>query len=250
MIRENQAIHAEVIVVRVIAVVTAVFIERTTLFILCQNAVVTPFPDKMSLNGVMTVKHCLIFTQSARPVAHGVGIFTDNARFRVRIFTEFIHHLHAGIHGADDIHHIRITIFFIVDQTGVINGFCGIIHGTDITAVTGFITERPHNHGRMVFLCMHLAADAVDIHRLPGRIIGDLTEITDVGKTVGFHIGFRHHKQAVNIAQLIKARIVRVVRGTDSIDIVLFHQPQILLHPADADSTAFVFIIIVAVDAV
>ena len=204
----------------------------------------------MSLNGIVAVKYRLIFTQSARPVAHGVGVFADNARFRVRIFTEFIHHLYAGIHGADDIHHIRITIFFIVDQAGVINGFCSIIHSANITAVAGFITERPHNHGRMVFLRMHLAADTVNIHRLPGRIIGDLTEIADVGKTVGFHIGFRHHKQAVNIAQFIKARIVRVMRCADGIDIVLLHQPQILLHPADTDSTAFLFIIIVTVDAV
>ena len=40
------------------------------------------------------------------------------------------------------------------------------------------------------------------------------------------------------------------MRCADGIDIVLLHQPQILLHPADTDSTAFLFIIIVTVDAV
>jgi hypothetical protein len=49
----------------------------------------------------------------------------------------------------------------------------------------------------VVFLRVHVALDALHEHRLPEGIVGDAAEIADVGETVGLHIGFRHHEQAV-----------------------------------------------------
>lgn len=95
LVWEDQAIHTEVVVVRVVAVVAAVFVERLAVFVACQNTVVTPFPDEVTLNAVMLVEHVLVFGQAARAVTHGVGVFTDNARLGVWMFTEVVHQLRA-----------------------------------------------------------------------------------------------------------------------------------------------------------
>ncbi|MNI87164.1 hypothetical protein D3C73_1443390 [compost metagenome] len=67
---------------------------------------------------------------------------------------------------------------------------------------------------------------------------------------MGFDVGLGHHKQAVDIAQLIEARIVRVMRGTHRVNVVLLHQQQIFFDPIHSDRAAFQMIVIVAVNTV
>jgi hypothetical protein len=35
-----------------------------------------------------------------------------------------VHQRHAGIHGGDDIHHLGVAIFFVMQQAGIIQRFC------------------------------------------------------------------------------------------------------------------------------
>lgn len=56
LIGVNQAVEAEVVVIRVVAVVTAKFIPDVAVIIFCLNAMVAPFPDIVSLNAIVLVK--------------------------------------------------------------------------------------------------------------------------------------------------------------------------------------------------
>ena len=141
----------------------------------------------------------------------------------MRIFTKLIHQRHAGVHGGDDIHHFSVTIFFVMDQTRVIQRFRSVIHGADVTAVSGFVTERPDDDRRVIFLRMDVAHDALNVDIFPQWIVGDPTDIADIGEAVRFNVCFGHHEQAVDIAQFIEARIVRVMGGAYGVDIVLLH---------------------------
>ncbi|MNJ73840.1 hypothetical protein D3C81_2142640 [compost metagenome] len=67
---------------------------------------------------------------------------------------------------------------------------------------------------------------------------------------MGFDVGFGHHEQPVNVAQFIKARVVRVMGSTYRVDIVLLHQDQIFFDTIHAYRTAFQMVVIMAVDAV
>ena len=171
----------------------------------------------------MLIKDVLIFRKPAGTVAHGVSIFADDARLRMWIFAKLIHQRHTGVHGGDDIHHFGVTIFFVMDQTRVIQRFRGVIHGADVTAVSGFVAERPDDDRRVVFLCMDVAHDALNVDVFPQRIVGYPADIADIGEAVRFNVGFGHHEQTVDIAQFIEARIVRVMGGTHGIDVVLLH---------------------------
>ncbi|MNC47940.1 hypothetical protein D3C75_970300 [compost metagenome] len=199
---------------------------------------------------IVLVKHVLVFRQAAGAIAHGVRVFTDDAWLGVWVFTKLIHQRRTGIHGGDDIHYLGIAIFFVMHQAGIVDGFGGVVHRVDVAAVAGLIAQRPHHDRRMVLLRVNVAHDAIDEYRFPGRIVGDAAQIAHVGKTMGFDVGFGHHEQPVNVAQFIKARVVRVMGSTYRVDIVLLHQDQIFFDTIHAYRTAFQMVVIMAVDAV
>ncbi len=250
LVRIDQAVHAEVVVVRVIAVIAAVLVALAPLFVVAQQPVIAPLPDVVPLQTGVTVEHRLVFEQPPGAIAHRVGVFAQDARFGVRVFAEGVHHRHAGIHGADHVGHFGVAIFFIVDQTGRIERLAAPGHGANIAAVAGLVAQRPDDDRRVVFLRRHVAFDALDVGLLPTRIVGDAAQIADVGEAVAFQISLRHHEQAIEIAQLVKARIVGVMGGAHRVDVVLLHQHDVALHPRHIDGAPFAVIVIVAVDAV
>ncbi len=71
----------------------------------------------------------------------------------------------------------------------------------------------------MVFLRVNMANNALDVNFFPLRIVGNAADIADVSKAVRFDVGFRHHKQAIDITQFVKTWIVRVVSGTHGVDV-------------------------------
>lgn len=51
---------------------------------------------------------------------------------------------------------------------------------------------------------MNMANNALDVDVFPLRIVGNTADIADISKAVRFDVGFRHHKQAVDITQFVK----------------------------------------------
>ncbi|MNI30825.1 hypothetical protein D3C81_1498870 [compost metagenome] len=102
----------------------------------------------------------------------------------------------------------------------------------------------------MVFLRLHMALNAFYVGVFPTWIVGNAADIANVGKPVAFQIGFRHHKQAVDIAQLVKTRIVRIMGGAHRVDVVLFHQHDVALNPRHINRPTFAMIVVMAVNAV
>ncbi|MNM64674.1 hypothetical protein D3C81_760820 [compost metagenome] len=247
LIRIDEAIHAEVVVVGVVAVVAAVLVNGAPLLVLIQNAVIAPLPDVVALNVGMAVEHLLVFAKTTRAVAHGVGVFADNARLLHRELAEAVHLGDARIHGAHHIHHLGIAILFVVHQPGRVDRLAALVHGSDVAAVAGLVAERPDDDGGVVLLGVHVALDAIHKHRLPEGIVGDAAEIADVGKTVGLHVGLRHHEQTVLVAQLVEARIVRVVGGPYRVEVVLLHQHDIAFNTVHADRAALEVVVVVTV---
>ena len=246
----DQTIKTEVIVVGIVAVVAAEFIPDIAVVILRLDPVVAPFPDIMSLNAIVLIEDVLVLRQPARSVPHRMSIFTDDARLRMRVFTKLIHQRHAGVHGGNNIDHFSIAIFFVMHQSRVIQRFRRMVHRADVTAIAGFIAQRPDDDRRMVFLRVNMANNALDVDFFPLRIVGNTANIADISKAVRFDVGFRHHKQAVDITQFVKTRIVRVVSGTHGVDVVLLHQLEIFLDAIHPNGAAFAMIVVVTVDAV
>ncbi len=247
LIRVDEAIHAEVVVVGIVAVVTAVLVDGAPLLVLIQNAVIAPLPDVVALDMGMAVEHLLIFGETPRAVAHGMGVFTEDARLGHRELAKAVHLGDAGVHGAHHVHHLGVAILFVVHQTGRVDRLAALVHGPDVAAVAGLVAQRPDDDGGVVLLGVNVAFDTIHEHRLPERIVGDAAEVADIGKAVGLHVSLRHHEQTVLVAQLVEARVVRVVGGAHRVEVVLLHQHDVALHPVHADGAALEMVVVVTV---
>lgn len=79
----------------------------------------------------------------------------------------------------------------------------------------------------------------------PLRIVGQLLDLADVDEAVALEVGFGQDHEAEVVAHRVEARIVRVVRGPDGVDVVRLHHPQITVDGADIDRAAAFRIVIV-----
>ncbi len=66
---------------------------------------------------------------------------------------------------------------------------------------------------------------------------------------MGLHVALRDHVKTVFIAQIINADRIRVMAGTDCIDVVLFHRCQVFDQLFSRNNTAGYGAELVAVDA-
>ena len=55
---------------------------------------------------------------------------------------------------------------------------------------------------------------------------------------MALHVGLSHQVDAVFVAEVIPAGVVRIVTGTDGIDVEVFHYLDVLHHAADGDDVA------------
>ena len=76
------------------------------------------------------------------------------------------------------------------------------------------------------------------------RIVGRL-----VAEGVRLKVRLRNEIEAVFVAEVVEARIVRVVRRADGVDVVLLHDENVFDHVVVADGAAVVRIDFMAVDA-
>ena len=101
----------------------------------------------------------------------------------------------------------------------------------------------------MVALLHHQALNAVDVGRLPCRVVGDQGDVADILEAVALHIGLGDQHDAILITQLVEARVIGIVRGAHRVDVVPLHELQVAAHAIEAHGAALVIVVIVAVDA-
>ena len=245
---EHHAIDAEVAVVGVIAVVATIHIVGNAVLGHSSQTVVAPFPDKLALDAIPAIEDLLILGQASGAVAHGVTVLAVDARLGEWMLTKVVHLRHAGVHGGDNVDGIGVAILLVVDRTTVELVSLGV-HRADVAAIAALVAHRPHNDAGVVALLHHQALDAVDVGRLPCRVVGDQGDIADILEAMALHIGLGDQHDAILVAQLVKARVVGVMGRAHRVDVVLLHELQVAAHAIEAHGAALVIVVIVAVDA-
>jgi len=97
----NQTVHAEVAVVRILAGIAAVAVDRLVFRGDAGiNGVVAPFPDKTAAGSIICFDRLIIVFDITGAVAHRVYIFTQEKRLVRAVFAVIGHFLHGSIHAA------------------------------------------------------------------------------------------------------------------------------------------------------
>ena len=246
--REHHAIDAEVAVVGVVAVVAAVHVVGNAVLGHSGQAVVAPFPNELALDAIPAIEDLLVLGQASGAIAHGVTVLAVDARLGEWMLTKVVHLRHTGVHRGNDIDGIGVAVLLVMDRTTIELVSLGV-HRADVAAIAALVAHRPHNDAGVIALLHHQALNAVDVGRLPCRVVGDQGDIADILEAVALHIGLGDQHDAILVAQLVKARVVGVVGRAHRVDVVLLHELQVAAHAIEAHGAALVIVVIVAVDA-
>ena len=123
---------------------------------------------------------------------------------------------------------------FVMYQTGRICVSEKLGHFINVLAAEGLISTGPDEDGWMVLVSLVHGIGTVQHHSQPfGLIVRNyigivLSEFCHIPGAVAFQVGLVDHVKTELIAKPIDHGCIRVMTGTDGIDVVLLHGSQVL----------------------
>jgi len=88
--------------------------------------------------------------------------------------------------------------------------------------------------------------DSVDVGGVP--VLGVKGSDIHFSKAVALEITFIHYPQAKFISEVVQTRVIDLVRGADSVDVVGFHEKQIVFEKFVRHRSTVIWVMLVAVD--
>lgn len=116
-----------------------------------------------------------------------------------------------------------------------------LMHRRHILAGVSLIADRPDDHAGVVLVPLDHPRHACLMRRLPFRIANDAVPRA-------LDVGLVHDVEPVAVAQDVEIGVEREVRCPDRIDVVLLHQPKLLLESLPADEVAVDGVVLDAID--
>ena len=90
--------------------------------------------------------------------------------------------------------------------------------------------------------------DAVDVVGIPLRLVSEgLVKVVE--HSVALDVGLAVHIESEAVAEVVEHARLRIVAGTDGVDVVLLHEPEVLEHPFAAYIMACIRVGFMKVDA-
>ena len=172
-------------------------------------------------------------------------------------FTDFIdRRVHPAFHIAGVVVSAVVINSFIMNKTGRVHLPVQLGHFKNNFSAKRFISAGPDQNRRMVFVSLIHRIHTVEhaVHPLRAVAWYNTGEISvsyriRISRSMGLHVALRDHVKTVFIAQIINADRIRVMAGTDCIDVVLFHRCQVFDQLFSRNNTAGYGAELVAVDA-
>ena len=165
-----------------------------------------------------------------------MSILTLDIRFYAITLAIFLTLLIVDIHRAMNIGLTVISTTLILHRTSLIIGFHPVIGLLEVDAIATLITQTPYDDGRMVDESLHITLVTLDMSLEVFRELGERFLI--ISHTMRFKVCLSSHIDSIFITEVIPARIIRIMTGTNSVDIQLLHNLNILNHALHADYIA------------
>ena len=272
----DDAVHAERPVVRHLVVVSAVGEEALALARLRAHAVsllpdglVDPVPDAAAHQRRVGVDDVPVFLEVADGVAHRVGVLAHDVRLAggvpadrealaaaltldgglslldvaelAALLQPFDRRVHDGVDVRIRVAALPVAKARCVERADVLQ------RESEAVAVARLVAHRPHEDRRVVAVIQHV----VDV-ALPDRLEPFLVEaeaVLPVAGLVPLDVRLGDHVDAVAVAEVIPAVVVRVVRGAHGVDVEALEERDVLEHVVHRDGAPVVGAALVAVDA-
>ena len=195
--------------------------------------------------GIFTHQIPIFFKTSLR-VSHRMSIFALNQGLCHRIIlTVFLTSVIAIIHRAIDVCLACFTGLFILYGTARVFSLYPIVGSFEISAIAGFVAQRPENDAGMIEATLHIAL--VTLHMCFPIVLTFGKCLFPITHSVGFDIGFGHYVNTILVAEVVPEIIVGIVAGAHGIQVELLHHLNILNHAFARNDVTTVRIHLVAV---
>ena len=124
-----------------------------------------------------------------------------------------------------------------------VQGLYGVPFGHNVAALAALVAQAPEQHRRVQAVAAHHPYGAVHIGRLPRR------RVADGLVAVALLVGLVHDIQAEVVVQGVHLGVVGIVAGAHRVDVVAFHEDDVLDHALHGNGLAEYGMGIVAVGA-
>ena len=207
------------------------------------NRMVTPLPDKSTTHFIVILNHLEIIFKISRSVSHAVTVLYQKERFASIFIQIFLNFGKRWVHPAVHIQ-IAVIICFIIITVSCTLILCDAVWIKflcpskcffKVAAISTFISHRPHDDTKTVFVTFHHEFYTINDCLFPYRIICNLLipsfEPIVIGVffsvdhkwTMSFNICFIYYHESILVTHFIEKWCVRIVAGTDRIKIMLLH---------------------------
>ena len=217
-----------------------------------RDTLVDPVPDATALEVFVFADRVPVEGQVAVAIPHRVGVFALDERTLVSFFLLFV----LGVVDATVDAHIHRTVdigvpvengAFILNGARRIEALEPLIGRLEVGAVPRFVAEGPDDNARMVAVAIRHALGAVHVRVEPLGGIGE--RVFSVAHAVRFDIRFIDDIEAVEVAEIVPARIVRIMAGANGVDVEGLHERDIFEHTFLGEGMAGETVMFMTVDA-
>ena len=118
-------------------------------------------------------------------------------------------------------------------------------HSCMVRTCSRFISQRPEDDARIVLVTNHHPGHTLHECSGPCVVVGEHS-----ATIMSFKIRLIHHIDTILVAQFIYIWIIRIMTGTDRVEIELLHQADISLHFLSGNRLTAEFAMIVTIDTI
>ena len=240
----DDTITVEVIVARIILVVittVAIFYLAKLLIVhlvrqdahglhdIAVQCLIYEVPVETTLEDRILADQIPVIAQVTARVTHGVVVLTlDEWHRTVWILGILLRSSYRIVHWAEDICTLATASLLILNRAGLVLLLDPLVSLEEVVAHHGLVTQAPGYDRRMVVEHRHIVL--VALHDLLGklRLLG--SRIVAILETMALLVSLSHNIQSVLVAEIIPARIVWIVAGTNGIDVHALHHHDVLNH--------------------
>ena len=254
----DHAVADEVDVVREVAEVAAV---APVALVLSQDALLDPVPDEAALQAVVRADRLPVVGEAAAAVAHRVRVLAHDVGAVVLVFLDVADHrvLDGRIHRVHDVREAvrdrrtenagvlepaAVHRALVVERARGVGLADPVGEREVVLADAALVAERPEDHGRVVPVAHHHARAALEPRVAPGVVMRERRVVR-----VGLDVGLVHEVDAVLVAQVEPAGLVRVVAAADGVEVEALEELHVQLVRLRRDELAVHLVELVAVHA-
>ena len=220
-VREDDAVAAEVAVIRAVAEVAAIGISVFAIAVAAIDGLVDEVPDEAALIARLAIRELRVLVHAAAAVAHRMRVLATDERLFGMLGKEFLDASDRRVHLA--FHVARATKVPIPENALVMHEAARIVlaeelaHLKDVLAAARLVAARPDQDGRMVLVALEHRVRAIEQHRLPlGMIVGhDIfrrhMDAVLLPAAMRLHVRLIDDIEAINVGEVVDAALVRIM---------------------------------------